>query len=113
MKRKMRKYRDYLIEKLADREEAISYLQTALEEYQTDGDSPAFLLALRSVVEAQGGIQEVARRAHADPQNLLRALSSEGETQIGTIGTVLKGLECRLSIEPLEVQISNLDVATH
>ena len=56
MKRKMRKYRDYLIEKLADREKAVSYLQTALEEYQTDGDMPALLLALRSVVEAQGGI---------------------------------------------------------
>ena len=54
----MRKYRDYLIEELADREKAISYLQTALEEYQTDGDMPALLLALRSVVEAQGGIQD-------------------------------------------------------
>lgn len=54
----MRKYRDYLIEKLADREEAIAYLQTALEEYQTDGDMPALLLALHSVVEAQGGIQD-------------------------------------------------------
>ncbi len=53
----MRKYRDYLIEKLADREEAIAYLQTALEEYQSDGDTPAFLLALHSVVEAQGGIR--------------------------------------------------------
>ena len=58
MKRKMRKYRDYLIEKLADREKAVSYLQTALEEYQTDGDMPALLLALRSVIEAQGGIQD-------------------------------------------------------
>ena len=57
MKRKMRKYRDYLIEELADREKAISYLQTALEEYQIDGDMPALLLALRSVVEAQGGIR--------------------------------------------------------
>ena len=58
MKRKMRKYRDYLIEKLADREKAISYLQTALEEYQTDGNMPALLLALRSVIEAQGGIRD-------------------------------------------------------
>ena len=58
MKRKMRKYRDYLIEELADREKAISYLQTALEEYQRDGDMPALLLALRSVIEAQGGIQD-------------------------------------------------------
>ena len=57
MKRKMRKYRDYLIERLADREKAISYLQTALEEYQIDGNMPALLLALHSVVEAQGGIQ--------------------------------------------------------
>ena len=53
----MRKYHDYLIEKLADREKAVSYLQTALEEYQRDGDMPALLLALRSVVEAQGGIR--------------------------------------------------------
>ena len=111
--RKMRKYRDYLIEELADREEAISYLQTALEEYQADGNTPAFLLALRSVVEAQGGIQEVAKRGHADPQDLLRALSSESESQIDTIGTILKGLECRLSIEPLEVPIANLDVTIH
>ena len=55
MKRKMRKYHDYLMEELSDREKAVSYLQTALEEYQTDGDMPALLLALRSVVEAQSG----------------------------------------------------------
>ena len=60
MKRKMRKYRDYLIEKLADREKAISYLQTALEEYQADGNTPAFLRAVRNVVEAQGGIRELS-----------------------------------------------------
>ena len=38
-------------------------------------------------------------RAHADPQDLLRILSSEDGTQIDTIGTVLNGLGCRLSIE--------------
>ena len=97
MKRKMRKYRDYLIEELADREKAISYLQTALEEYQRDGDTAAFLLALR----------------HADPQDLLRVLSSEDGMQIDTIGTVLNGLGCRLSIELLEVPIPNRDAATH
>ena len=80
----MRKYRDYLIERLSDREEASAYLQTALEEYQADGDMAAFMLALRSVVEAQGGIQEVARRAHADLQDLLRILSSEDDKQIGS-----------------------------
>ena len=42
------------------------------------------------------------------PQNLLRALSSDDETQIDTIETALKGLAFRPSIEPLEVPISNL-----
>lgn len=42
------------------------------------------MLALRSVVEAQGGIQEVERRAHADLQDLLRILSIEDDKQIGS-----------------------------
>ena len=37
--KKMRTWREYLIEKFADREKAISYLQIALEEYQVDGDT--------------------------------------------------------------------------
>ena len=52
----MKKYRDYLIERLSDREEASAYLQTVLEEYQADGNMAAFMLGFRSIVEAQGGI---------------------------------------------------------
>ena len=50
MMRKMRKYHDYLIGKLSDREKAISYLQTALEEYQIDEDGAALHLALSQAV---------------------------------------------------------------
>ena len=59
---KMREYRDfkdYHIEKLRDPEEARVYLDVALEEYQQDGDTEAFLLALRDVAEAQGGITKL------------------------------------------------------
>ena len=58
--RKMRKYRDYLIEELSDPEEAIAHLQIAMEEYQKDGDRFVFLMALQSVVEAQGERSELA-----------------------------------------------------
>ena len=58
--REMRKYRDYLIEELSDPEEAIAHLQIALEEYQKDGDTFVFLRALQSVIEAQGGNNELA-----------------------------------------------------
>ena len=83
--RKMRKYHDYLIGKLSDRERAISYLQTALEEYQIDEDGAALHLALSQAVEAQGGVQEFALRTHSDPQAVSDALLSKDETQIARV----------------------------
>ena len=62
--RKMRKYRDYLIGILADTEEAIAYLQTSLEEYQKDGDTVAFLIALQSIAEAQAGNNELTSQVY-------------------------------------------------
>ena len=107
--RKMRKYRDYLIEKLSDREKAISYLQTALEEYRIDGDSVALHLAFSQAVEAQGGVQEFALRTHSDPQAVSDALLSKDETQIARViarlaeesyeGSVIYGEAKKLPIE--------------
>lgn len=85
MMRKMRKYHDYLIGKLSDRERAISYLQTALEEYQIDEDDAALHLALSQAVEAQGGVQEFALRTHSDLQTVSDALLSKDETQIARV----------------------------
>ncbi len=45
-------YHDYLIESLKNPDEAIGYLNAALEESDIEG----FLEALRNVVEAQGGM---------------------------------------------------------
>ena len=50
----MRKYRDYLVEELADYEEAASFFQVVLEEYEKDPDNLALLLDLESIIEAQG-----------------------------------------------------------
>ena len=94
----MRKYRDYLIERLSDREEAIGYFQAALEEYQNDGDTLALLIALRSVAEAQGGLDELARRTHTPPEVLAKILSREDESHFDIIKAILDVLGCRLSV---------------
>ena len=62
--RKMRKYRDYLIGRLADREEAIAYLEVSIEEYQKDGDTVAFLIALQSIAKAQAENKELASQVY-------------------------------------------------
>ena len=63
--REMRNYRDYLIERLvSDPEEAIGYLQTSVEEYQKDGDTGAFLIALESIAKAQFENKELASQVY-------------------------------------------------
>ncbi len=101
--REYRNFKDYHIEKLRDSEEARVYLDVALEEYQQDGDTEAFLLALRDVTEAQGGITKLAERTKLNRQNLYKALSSKGNPKLQTVETILHGLGFRLSVEPVKM----------
>ena len=99
--KKLRTWHEFLIEQLADREEAIGYLQVSLEEYLVDGDTSFFLKGIRNVVEAQGGIAKIAKQAGIAPEALSKFLCSENTLQLSTLSTVLKGLGWQLSIEPL------------
>lgn len=94
-------YQEELIKSLRDPEQAISYLKVALEEYEQDGDSEFFLLALRNIAEAQGGISALARKTHLNRQNLYRALSGKGNPTFLTLEAIMHGLGFRLSVEPL------------
>ena len=110
--KKMRTYREYLIDVFTDRDEAIGHLQVALEDYQTHGNTDIFLFLLETVVEAQGGISELAKQTDTKPQVLSDALTRDDTPLIDRLGTVLKALGYRLSIEPLEVESLNLQTAT-
>ena len=101
--RKLRKWRDVLIEELtADHEAAIGFLQAVLADYQIYGDPAALVSALRAVIDAQSGISELAKRTGMDPQTLLEVLSCEAAPRVDMLVTILTALGCRLSIEPLE-----------
>lgn len=60
----MRKYRDYLVEELADYDEAVTFFQVVLEEYEKDRDNLAFLLDLESIIEAQGKKSKLASQVY-------------------------------------------------
>lgn len=68
-------YHENLIASLRDPEEATTYLKLALEEYEVDGDTSPFLLALRNVAEASDGMTELAKKTNLNRQNLYRVLS--------------------------------------
>ncbi len=100
--RKLRTWRVYLTERFAaDQEAAIRYLKFSLEEYQVDGDTPLLLLALRTVVESQGGVSTLAKKTGIAPESLSDILSSNEAPRIDTLSTILNALGCRLLIRPV------------
>ena len=108
---KMGNWHEYLMERLADTEKARSYLDVALEEYQTDGDLLLFLVGLRNVVEAQGGVPTLAKRMGIAPEELSDTLSDEAAPRLDTFIGILTALGYRLSIASLAQVGSSVEVA--
>jgi probable addiction module antidote protein len=86
---------------LSDPEKAKGYLETAFEEFQTDDDRAALMLALRNVAEAQGGIGKLAECVDMKRENLYRTLSEKGNPTIETLRDVLNGLRLKIRLEPM------------
>lgn len=97
-----RKFKDYHIEQLRDPEDAKIYLSVALEDYEMNEDMDAFLLAVRDVAEAQGGISKLAERLSLTDDGLNKVLSENGNPQLNTIRKILHELGFKLSIETRE-----------
>jgi probable addiction module antidote protein len=92
--KKSRAYQPDLIESLRDSREAEEYLNAALEE----DDPELFLLALRNVAEAQGGVAQLAEKAKLNRESLYRMLSDRGNPEFRSLDALLHALGFRLSV---------------
>lgn len=95
MKRKSKKYQESLIESLKNPREAAAYLNAALD----DGDEKVFLLALRNVAEAYGGMGKLSESSRLNRENLYRMLSKKGNPELGSLNTLLNSLGLKLSVK--------------
>lgn len=98
---KNKNYQEWLLEKLKDHDEAVAYLNAALEE-SLKGDEESqqlFLIALRNVAEAQGGVSNLAKKAHVGRESLYKTLSENGNPKWHTLVSLLgaMGLSFRLT----------------
>jgi probable addiction module antidote protein len=97
MKRVLRNYQDKLLQDLQDHELASAYLNVAL----TDEDPRIFLLALKNVLEAQGGdMSGLAKKSKLNRENLYRILSNKGNPKLNSIVAVLNALGLHLAVQP-------------
>ncbi len=104
--RKHRKWREMVIEQLAnDRNAALDYIQLGIEEYQDDGDIAVFLLALQTFVKSQGGITELTKKTDMDSQVLSEVLAGEKALPIDIFFNILSALGCKLAIQTIKDDI--------
>ena len=92
----------FMVEQLKEKEEVVGFLDAIIQEYQIHRDLAIIQLALQYVVEAQGGISELAKQIDIEPDLLSEVLENTKAPRIDTLRTVLSALGCRLPIEPLE-----------
>ena len=91
-----RSYKEHLLEALQDPEEAAAYINAALE----DDDPHMFLMALRDVAEAQGGMTRLAERSHINRESLYRTLSARGNPRFTNLRAVLDAVGMNICVDP-------------
>ncbi len=92
----------FLVEQLAEEEDVGGFFTAVMEEYQIHGNLAIIQLALQYVVEAKGGISEIAEKIHVEPQVLSAVLDDTKTPNIDTLRTVLNAFGCYLPIRCLE-----------
>ena len=91
-------YQDSLIESLKNHEEAVAYLNEALEEsLKGDAESQEVLLmAFRNVAEAQGGVGALAKKADVGRESLYKTLSPKGNPEWRTLMSLVRAMGIQL-----------------
>jgi probable addiction module antidote protein len=92
---KTESYRESLLESLKNPGEAAEYLNACLE----DEDVRVFLLALRDVADARGGIRALSRDTQLNRESLYRMLSKSGNPSLDNLAAVLNACGLRLSVQ--------------
>jgi len=101
-RRRSRSYDSFLKKQLVNPEVAAEYLSAAIQEQSLEG----FLLALRNVAEAHGGIGTVAQATDLNRQSMYRMFSRKGNPTVSSVFSVLNALGLELSIAPQERKVA-------
>ncbi|MCC6220619.1 MAG: putative addiction module antidote protein [Deltaproteobacteria bacterium] len=91
-------YDQFMITKLQDSELAAEYLSVALEQ----GSVNQFLIALRNVAEAHGGIGTLSDITDLNRQSMYKMLSEEGNPTLANLLAVLRALGISVKFTPSE-----------
>ena len=101
----------FMVEQLKEKEKVVGFLDAIIEEYQIHRDLAIIQFALQYVVEAQGGIFELAKQIDIEPDILSEVLDNTKTPRINTLRTILSALGCCSALAALENVNTAVDIA--
>lgn len=88
-------YREDLLRRLKDPEFSAGYLSRCLED-----DEATFLVALRDVAEAHGGIRQLSKKTDLNREHLFRMLSKSGNPHLHSLRQLVGAVGLKLTLQP-------------
>ena len=92
-------YKEWLLEQLKDLDFAAGYITESLAEGE-----PAFLLAVRDVVEAHGGIGKLSRATALNREGLYGILSRRGNPRLSSLAAIFDSLGLQIAVRKKKLQ---------
>jgi len=89
-------YHEDLLRRLKNPEYAVGYLNACLEAK----DEGAFLLAVRDVAQAHGGLSQLAKKTGLNREHLFRMLSKRGNPRLTSLKELIGALGFKLRLRP-------------
>ena len=88
------RYNDDILRRLKNPKYAAAYLNTCLEK----GDDIDFLIALRDVAQAHGGLRILAQKTGLNREHLFKMLSQSGNPKLHSIRQLTEALGFKLAL---------------
>jgi probable addiction module antidote protein len=76
-----------------------AYALELLNAILADGDQGEFLIALRQMAKAFGGVQAIAEQSELNATQLYRTLSADGNPALSSFSAILKAMGMRISVQ--------------
>jgi probable addiction module antidote protein len=90
----VKNYKDELLKDLRNPREAAAYLNACFQDSEE-----VFLQGLKNVVEARGGMTNIANITDLNRENLYRTLSKKGNPKLSSLSAILEAVGITLTFK--------------
>lgn len=98
----MRKYEDYLIEKLKNSDHAEAYLNANIEAFMEDNDIEALMIAFEHLIKANYSVSQIAKKTGISRTHLYRIFDNKTTPSFTIVMEIIKSLGFKIEAKKVK-----------